>query len=202
MIDHEKISHVLNLAVLYHKNTDAAVWIECGWGFGTKCRGSFVLTINGKDTEFDSFDELIFRLQELTNTNTGYTIGQTVWKLNDNHEPQDYIIEQVDGNSIEKYTINDYEDWYREEELWPSLDALIQHQLSYWAKQAVSESETPRECDHTYVLLTDDPACIKCGRPYADDCDHEYENDFGKDERPRYEKAKNPKCNKCGEFYR
>ncbi len=33
-------------------------------------------------------------------------------------------------------------------------------------------------------------------------CEHEYENDFGKDSRPRFEKNKNPKCKKCEKFYR
>lgn len=32
-------------------------------------------------------------------------------------------------------------------------------------------------------------------------CEHEYENDFGKDSRPRFQKALNPKCKKCGKLF-
>lgn len=32
-------------------------------------------------------------------------------------------------------------------------------------------------------------------------CDHEYENNFGIDSRPRFEKSKNPICKKCGKYY-
>lgn len=42
----------------------------------------------------------------------------------------------------------------------------------------------------------------KCGLQVKDICVHEYENNFGKDSRPRYVKTRKPKCKKCGEFYR
>lgn len=115
----------------------------------------------------EDIDDLIERLTALISGNGGYVVGQTVWKLNDKHEPQDYIIEQVDGNSVEKYTINDFNDWYREEELWPSLEALIEHQLSYWAKQAVKECQ--HESDGSYCcnsLGTSGDKCRKCGAFY------------------------------------
>lgn len=42
----------------------------------------------------------------------------------------------------------------------------------------------------------------KCGLLVKNICVHEYENNFGKDARPRFEKTANPKCKKCGEFYK
>tara|TARA_R110000868_G_scaffold335547_1_gene596407 strand:+ start:7148 stop:7666 length:519 start_codon:yes stop_codon:yes gene_type:complete len=171
MIDYDKLQKALALTEQFQEETDHAVWLEIGWGFGTKCTGSIALTINGKESEFDSPDELIVKLSSLTKAPSGYVVGQTVWKLNDNHEPQVYIIEQVDGNSVEKYTINDYNDWYREEELWPSLEALIEHQLSYWAKQAVIHTEEFTGCLHEddgncYLTQPSQTKCRKCGELY------------------------------------
>ncbi len=52
-------------------------------------------------------------------------------------------------------------------------------------------------CDHLFVLLTDDPECIKCGIPYAEG---EF---FHEDDGNCYlTQPSQIKCRKCGELYR
>lgn len=55
-----------------------------------------------------------------------------------------------------------------------------------------------RVCEYS----NDKKLAEKCGLEVKDICVHEHENNFAKDSRPRFEKSLNPRCKKCGEFYK
>lgn len=48
----------------------------------------------------------------------------------------------------------------------------------------------------------EDPIIKKIQSMIYNYCEHEPDMNFANDDRPRYIKAHNPKCKKCGEFYR
>ncbi len=90
------------------------------------------LYIDGKIQLFDDLDELINRLQELTKPKPKYKIYDKVWRLNDEYKPRCVLIAHIDYDNDTHVYADTNEEWWLEEQLYPSKEALIQAQLDYW----------------------------------------------------------------------
>ena len=126
---------------------------------------------------------------------------------------------------------NGYQTTTWEKGMYPTKQSLIASQIVYWQSllepipmreiqeapflgilsreqiQCAVDSVSKKECDHERLTV----GCPVCDSYKMDpnneyykneECRHEPEMDIGKDSRPRFEKGNNPKCKKCGEFYR
>src|ERR1019366_7304689 len=115
---------------------------------------------------------------------------------------------------------------FNEEHLFPTRQALVEHQITYWTSLKVDEVSASKMCPQCGMQRVQDgrcwnmkcgykdaqvdiveyqlfpTCCSKCNEPFAacdckEECQHEYKHD-----------KSNPyavyplKCVKCGEFYR
>ncbi len=116
--------------------------------------------------------------------------------------------------------------FFDEDRLYPTKAALIDSQITYWNNLAEDEAASFEHCDiccepihncdcdtqtnqHevdvdkrqiTVNIMNDQAVQLPCG-DQKDECQHEPEMNFAKDDRPRFEKGKGPKCRKWGEIY-
>lgn len=151
--------------------------------------------------------------EELTNRSPKYIQGQEVWSYTHGHINK-WRIEQIRWDAdAEDFRLDLSTQWGKgsllESQLHATEEELIEAQLSFWcskmdmideikfwAKRSAGLAEE-NPCDHLFVLLQDDPECIKCGVAYAEeDCEHENDGMVYCSNPPQN------KCKKCGEFYR
>ncbi|HAT5918698.1 TPA: hypothetical protein JAG59_002004 [Legionella pneumophila] len=163
-----------------------------------------------------SLDELITKLQELTQPKAKYDIGQKVWFL-------DLPVNEILSAKIKKINEDAYEYEYElidspsgkndflEKDLYPSRESLIDAQIEYWKgmKQEqivpIEEMRPPFEGEVKGFRCFDDEAEGK-------ECEHESDGkywvrnlgwasferlDCCPEGMERYKK-----CKKCGDFYR
>src|SRR3990167_8928458 len=55
-----------------------------------------------------------------------YKIGQQVWRLNDEYEPQAFVVSDIDEDADETYLLDDNGGWWIEEQLYESRHELIE----------------------------------------------------------------------------
>lgn len=137
---------------------------------------------------FECVGELLYKLQELTQSKQKYKVGQEVWKPNVKHTPWSYIITAVDHDL--GYYLNDQSDWHDEQELHPSKQALIEAQIEYWGQLYCDE--------HNGVFNGLSLPTLKGGIKGLKEpikCEHE------RDGLSYYTNPPKNKCMKCGEFY-
>ncbi len=157
----------------------------------------------------DDIDDLIQKLQELSQPKTKYKVGDEVWMI-EYDEPKSFIIDSVCG--LKYYLYKHDFGLVKQSELYPTKSALIEAQIKYWIDELKKLPEFPSltgqcsvGCNENHRPPFEGP--IKGFNHPADnlekvECQHEPEMDIGKDDRPRYIKSKNPKCMHCGEFYK
>lgn len=156
-------------------------------------------------------DSLIMALQELTQPKPKYEIGQTVW-FNDGQTPESFEIGEKD---IKFYTgsIKIEYSGIAEEDIYPTMESLIDAQIQYWKSLKVDavldsgEITLEKACEHplTEKAWEADKGtvirCLDCDELIKDFCKHESNQGmFRAGIREAYEY--HYKCIKCGEFYR
>ncbi len=185
MIDYEKLRIAYQIArsfkhdivitsYSYFKNLDH---LEDG--------NKFRLYIDEHDFYFDEtyydIDDLIAKLKELNKKDEPkpkYKVGDKVWYQAHGIIAQDVVM-GIYPNAIMELCVKTLKIEYAlkndnifEANLFSSRGELIESQIEHWTELKNEE------------------------------CLHEPEMNFAKDERPRFEKEHNPKCSKCGEFYK
>jgi len=161
------------------------------------------------DSEFNSIDDLIAKLQELTQPESKYKVGETIWYVNSRQIPLSMKIQYID---FEK----DKEPFYVEEKYhlpqsaaYSSLEELIESQLVYWsslmAKEELNHKQSScSESIRKHHELEDEE---KKGRDKAKELINSLCKS-GKHERdPKYQGGcweeidHHHRCIKCGMFY-
>ncbi len=140
-----------------------------------------------------SLDDLIEKLQELTKPEPKYLYKEVVWLI-DNGNPIEGCICEISTGQYGEYTYRFSDDsWRSESELFPTREALIEHQIEYWLKLKQEYCTHPnkyyQEGDGTYD-------CDDCGTLQMQwGCQHESDGMIYTSIPPKN------KCKKCGEFY-
>lgn len=108
---------------------------------------------DGISVDVSDIDELIIKLQELAKPEPKYKAGLMVWHIVYGHEfvPISGLIMQSDIGNKNLYQVNG--NWWPEEQLFPTRQALIEHQIKYW--------KSLRECQHEYTFESGF-SCNKC----------------------------------------
>jgi hypothetical protein len=181
MIDYEKLREAHQLVI----KTDLSLEHTVEDDIDNQPSSFFRIKENCGKVLYEHFnlDYLIAKLQSLAKPEPKYKIGDSAWIVYD-EQPTKITITDIDKSSDEMYLDDDY-DWWLEEQLYPSREALIDHQLKYWNKlkaehwimmhpdtgnSAVSDKGSceiipdPDEikCTHEHTLLSGF-ACVKCG---------------------------------------
>ena len=174
--------------------------------------------------DFDSLDLLIAKLNELVQAKSSkpipqqkYTQGQEVWSYTHGHINK-WKLENIRWDAeAEDFRVDLSTQWGKgsllESQLHATENELIESQIAYWCSKLKMQDEilfwankknAQNACEHSYVLVTDNPWCIKCGATYKEDeCQHEsdgglHNKEFIDSAYPEFDY----KCKKCGEFYR
>ncbi len=186
MIDYEKLKITHELADKLTKNTGtrADVYVSCFYMDMPIYGLRFNISQDTMPYESMLIDELIAKLQELTKPKSKYEVGQEVWRVND-QIPFKCKISHVDMNSEEQY-LDEYS-WWKESELYPTREALIDAQVTYWIGMRLGVTDVTDE--QLVNFMNKAPFRIE-------ECQHEPEGPTSYlSMPPRY------KCKKCGEFY-
>lgn len=146
------------------------------------------------------YQEVIDKIESLTQPKAKYEVGQKVWFIDRNNKISHAEIDEVDVLSDEKYYIRAEDWWFMEHELHETKAKLIESQIEHWTKLKIDEISASKTCPKCGMQRVADRMCWNIGCDYKE-CQHEPEMDFGKDSRPRFEKGNNPKCKHCGELY-
>ena len=121
MIDYEDLSIAHDMAVDLNLNLTLHVDIIGG-------KHTFKSHLHDPQTGFgnmySNIDRLLEELKERLRPKDKYQIGQTVRRLNDEYEPQSFIITDIDHDSEEMY-LDDNQGWWVEEQLYSSKAILI-----------------------------------------------------------------------------
>jgi hypothetical protein len=92
-----------------------------------------------KKIGYKNLDELIEKLQEITKPKAKYKIGQLIWCVDDDYSPHSFVIESIDFDNNEQQVSygepNVTGCYWLESELFPTREALIEHQIQYWLNQ-------------------------------------------------------------------
>ena len=138
MIDYEDLSIAHDMAVDLNLNLTLHVDIIGG-------KHTFKSHLHDPQTGFgnmySNIDRLLEELKERLLPKAKYQIGQTVWRLNDEYEPQSFIITDIDHDSEEMY-LDDNQGWWVEEQLYSSKAILIEQQIIYWTKRQMKLKDT------------------------------------------------------------
>ena len=138
MIDYEDLSIAHDMAVDLNLNLTLHVDIIGG-------KHTFKSHLHDPQTGFgnmySNIDRLLEELKERLRPKAKYQIGQTVWRLNDEYEPQSFIITDIDHDSEEMY-LDDNQGWWVEEQLYSSKAILIEQQIIYWTKRQMKLKDT------------------------------------------------------------
>ena len=132
MIDYDKLKLAHELAEKYAESKDSctslSITVRFGGLGGNEYQADFCGVEAYEEIDPTTLDKLITKLQELTHPEPKYTVGSTWWFLN--------------GPSFDRYPTpksllitEQNQGWYRKDDEWfPSREALIQDQIDYWAK--------------------------------------------------------------------
>jgi hypothetical protein len=88
--------------------------------------------------DFESIDDLIAKLRELTKPEPKYAVGDIVWRYAVDNEFFECIVIKIYDIEECQYICrdagDDFEDIYNESYLYPTREALIKAQIAYWEK--------------------------------------------------------------------
>ncbi len=128
--------------------------------------------------------------EELTQPNPKYKKNDEVWvnKLS----IFNFSIVSIEGNNY-----YDGDDWYTEDELYPTKFELIQAQVAYWEKLALEEmsDRLAKQLEEKIQPLS---SCCSVHTGTTEECREECEHEFNSS----IVQGLIYKCKKCGEFYR
>lgn len=190
MIDYEKLKQAMDLA----NKINCYLNFEITHAHETQGTSRIIITFRESKSinhqYFNTLDEIIAALTKLTQPKPKYKVGDKVYMtvvcgdklLID----RDVIREACFMVNNWEYTIESGSDdfFIAENELFVTKQELIETQIEYWQS------------------LIDPDIQSNQSQVYVDGCQHEPDMNFANDSRPRYIKSNNPKCLKCGEFYR
>ena len=212
MIDYEKLklAHELTRKLpydSYHFDCWCCTGIESGFFYVLTFEDNKNLT---HEFESENIDDLIAKLQEITQPKYKYKAGQKVWRI-DGHEPIQLTICDIDHYEPVEY-LDENGAWWCEEQLYPSREALIEDQLEYWYSLKIKAISSSKTCPKCGMQRVSDGMCWHMGCDYKESpkfegeikgfntlkCAHEsdertYENEIIEDLK---------RCKKCREFYR
>ena len=230
MIDYEKLKLSFELAEKLTK--PASLCLNVGYGGIESVYGVLNYDYNLLEVKHDGvfkftcIEHLIGKLQELTKPKPKFKVGDTLWLVAKN-DIKSFSVDEI--NIMNGVFIYEDKYWSAEEKnLYPTRESLIEAQIKRWQSMlhetySVSESsksiDDKNPCDHIFVLLADDPECIKCGIAYDEkytklkpsstcekqECQHE--RDINTEPKLSHFTSEEGcvfivKCKKCGEFYR
>ena len=138
MIDYEKLKEMHELANKWSK--DNGLMMIFSHRFGAT-HNDFKLQYQGIDDYFETLDNLITKLRELTQHEHKFKIGDTIWYLDEKNDP-DYI--KIDSISYFNYTVlykskdENFSISHRHD-LYATRNELIKSQIEYWHKLLHSE---------------------------------------------------------------
>jgi len=108
-----------------------------------------------------SLDDLITKIRKLTEPDAKYAKGDEVWVANEDPPHEVTVFEQsyisYEGRLAWHYRVSGYvRHWMHEDELYPSREALIKHQIEHWhgllfpedCARAADTQKEPEECVH------------------------------------------------------
>jgi hypothetical protein len=221
MIDYDKLNVAHELAEKL-RSKDNYVVLDFELLFrsdGTVCQTYEYRPFKGDMLSFDNIDDLIAKLQELTRSKPKYEIGQEVWLLGLDNKAWRAEIDDYDSTAVECYFIKE-DRWYREDELFPTREALIDAQIEYWHSKHCEDGRHEFIDDYTGYKSK----CVHCDKPEftktclknqeksthytmmymaSTPCEHESDGRIYcegiSDIAIRGQKLK---CMKCGEFYK
>lgn len=171
MIDYYKLKLAHYLASEYQSKNEHEISIEINF---TQTIEEYILHIDMKNSDaFSNIDDLITKLKELPQPQPKYKEEQQVWFVC-GKEPITYIVEKVvDARSHFNYVLADGHMSLKEQDLYPSREALIESQIQYWKSLQSGENTPIEECQHENDGLCHEmlgrkwqSKCIKCGEFY------------------------------------
>ena len=201
MIDYEKLKKA-------HIEANKLPFESFSFDLWHRRKGSlYVLTFEDNENlsheyESENIDDIIKIIHEFTKPKPKYEVGQEVWasKLS----IFSFHIISVSGT---KYY--DGDDWYDEEELYPSKSKLIEAHLQYWSRLKLEEglkglkaSSESEYCAHSGVKL-ENKGFGYDGYKLLADCQHESDGQvYIQQYADMSARTEYFKCKKCGEFYK
>jgi len=112
------------------------------------------------ESAFVSLDDLIVKLKSRVKVKPKYEVKNIAWVIDDEDEPKEIYIIDIDSSSDEMY-LDSNDNWWLEEQLYPSREALIESQIEHWlgmldmpkqvrffAKQAKPMKDEDKKCEH------------------------------------------------------
>jgi hypothetical protein len=155
--------------------------------YSTGVHPIYYLRFNEECTQFNNIDDLITKLQELTQSESKYKKGQEVFYCCDN-EIYDFKIREIHSNESTEFLYSgDGHDVY-ECDLYLTKEALIESQLVYWSSLMAKE-----ELKHKQSSCSES---IRKHHELEEECTHQSDGMIYTSSPPQN------KCKKCGEFYR
>lgn len=128
--DKLKVAHALAEKLSNQDKSYTVIGVSHTDGFFNE----FSLSSYGISTDYKSIDDLLEKLQELTKPKPKYEVGQEVWLVSDISMPVAINIEQSRVvNGLFEYLSEHYLP-QPEAMLYPSRQALIEAQLTYWSE--------------------------------------------------------------------
>jgi len=155
------------------------------------------------------YREVMGKLQEFSQPKPKYSEGDKVWTYTHGQTNEWTVTSIYWEKDANDYRVNLRQNLacssLLESDCYPSKAQLIAAQLKYW------ESLAHQNYEELYCAPSFEgeiPTLSSCCSVHAgtsekchEVCQHEPEMDFGKDSRPRFEKANNPTCRHCGKIY-
>lgn len=196
MIDYEKLKEAINLCTKFSRNNQVAnitLSLTDGeltyWFYDSKTQD---------ESEYDSLDELIEKLQELTKSEPKYKVGQKWWALGSLGKPFEVEIVGIMGGDLDLVFPDGSCRYGCVKELFPTRQALIEHQIKYW--RSISEVQ-PGSSGVSTPITWDFSAKSNQSQVDVDGCQHStngniYIIDGFNGSKESF------KCIKCGEFYK
>jgi hypothetical protein len=166
MIDYEKLKIAHELAEYLSNKENFVSW---SYDFfyckkeGNKHQVRLLLGPHHEDFQggyyyMNNLDELISNLREIIQSKPKYKVGQNVWLISYcGSGIVEWKIEDIDASSEEKYLFGD--SWYKESELYPSKQSLIEAQIEYWQKLKIDEISSSKTCPKCGMQRVKDNAC-------------------------------------------
>lgn len=191
MIDYEKLREAHELAEKYAKKTDSVCSTSVTIRFNSRHEIEYQFEFHGvndyEEIEPCTLDDLITRLQELTQSQPKYAYGASLW-FHYNDEIINEFVQEIDKDSYNQWQYHLGDFYIKEHQLYLSREALIQAQIDYWTRLANNETSHPtnaessfnKECQHeskdNLLFFINSSVgeipcyrCIKCNLPYRAD---------------------------------
>ena len=143
MIDYEKLKIANELAkkIKYETRFHIGDNVNASSDFGRFFFSTSIYFDNDVEV-YSNLDELIARLQELTQSKPKYEVNQLVWYLDlpVNKIHCGTIAKVRDGEYVIDGSMNGTKDDYTESELYPTKQSLIEAQCRYWGEMLCKEN--------------------------------------------------------------